>query len=107
MASCHASRICPLPLLYFTISSLEIFVIVQSLPVLISIMTSFMDHESEEKFRLTIMNQTKAMENAYRRKGERPQDIPARVQVINRYMMSLLGSQMSSIQSGNGHLMKT
>jgi hypothetical protein len=52
-----------------------------------------------------LTKQKTAIENAYRRKGERPKDLPPRAQSISEFTMAFLSRQMNAKRTG--HMMMT
>ncbi|KAK0112749.1 hypothetical protein ONS95_014484 [Cadophora gregata] len=70
-------------------------------------MSSIVDASDPSYLKLEkiLAGQRSAVKNALRRKGERPQNLPARSQCINEFEMASLSNQMRNMQAG--HLMMT
>ncbi|KAF4633568.1 hypothetical protein G7Y89_g4550 [Cudoniella acicularis] len=53
-----------------------------------------------------LASQKHAVENAFRRKGERPKGLPVRAQCVNEFKMAALANNMRSNSTETGHVMK-
>ncbi|KAE8442535.1 hypothetical protein EG329_003250 [Mollisiaceae sp. DMI_Dod_QoI] len=59
------------------------------------------DHPKYQQLANILTAQKTAIENAFRRKGERPKDLPPHARCVNEYTMASLSNKMRSMQTGH------